>query len=41
MAAIDSGIAAGELDTGGNGISGLTGRPTRTLAEHVALVLAG
>ncbi|KQS54138.1 NAD(P)-dependent oxidoreductase [Geodermatophilus sp. Leaf369] len=41
VAAIDTGIAAGELDTGGSGISGLTGRPTRTLAEHVRAVLAG
>ncbi|KQS69809.1 NAD(P)H-binding protein [Modestobacter sp. Leaf380] len=39
VAAIDTGIAAGELDTGGKGISALTGRPTRTLAEHVAIVL--
>jgi NAD(P)H dehydrogenase (quinone) len=40
VAGIDTGIAAGELDAGGHGIGALTGRPTRTLAEHVATVLA-
>ncbi|GHE14473.1 NAD(P)H-binding protein [Klenkia taihuensis] len=39
VAALDGNIAAGELDAGQGGISALTGRPTRTLAEHVALVL--
>ncbi|SCX59946.1 NAD(P)H dehydrogenase (quinone) [Klenkia marina] len=39
VVALDGNIAAGELDAGQGGISALTGRPTRTLAEHVALVL--
>ena len=39
VAALDGNIAVGELDAGQGGISALTGRPTRTLAEHVALVL--
>ncbi|MEI4272673.1 NmrA family NAD(P)-binding protein [Klenkia sp. LSe6-5] len=39
VVALDGNIAAGELDAGQGGISSLTGRPTRTLAEHVALVL--
>ncbi len=38
VAAIDSGLATGELDTGGTGISGITGQPTRTSVEHVASV---
>ncbi len=40
VAALDAGTAAGELDEGGTGISALTGRPTRTLADHVQRVLA-
>jgi NAD(P)H dehydrogenase (quinone) len=39
VVALDGNIAAGELDTGKGGISALTGRPTRTLAEYVAQVL--
>jgi NAD(P)H dehydrogenase (quinone) len=39
VAALDGNIAAGELDAGQGGISALTGRPTRSLAEYVAEVL--
>jgi NAD(P)H dehydrogenase (quinone) len=39
VVALDGNIAAGELDAGQGGISALTGRPTRTLDEHVAQVL--
>jgi len=39
VAALDGNIATGALDAGQGGISALTGRPTRSLAEHVAQVL--
>jgi NAD(P)H dehydrogenase (quinone) len=39
VAALDQAIAQGALDTGSRALSGLTGRPTTTLAEYVHTVL--
>jgi NAD(P)H dehydrogenase (quinone) len=39
VAGIDQAISRGALDTGSSALSGLTGRPTRTLAQHVDAVL--
>ena len=41
LTALATGITAGDIDTGGGGVRRLTGRLARTLAEHVARVLAG
>jgi NAD(P)H dehydrogenase (quinone) len=38
---LDQSIARGALDTGSTTLSGLIGRPTTSLAEHVRTVLAG
>jgi NAD(P)H dehydrogenase (quinone) len=40
VAGLDQAIAQGALDTGSRALSGLTGRPTTTLAEHVHAVLS-
>jgi NAD(P)H dehydrogenase (quinone) len=39
VAGLDQAIAQGALDTGSRALSGLTGRPTTTLAEYVHTVL--
>jgi NAD(P)H dehydrogenase (quinone) len=40
VAGLDQAIAQGALDTGSRALSGLTGRPTTTLAEYVHTVLS-